>query len=36
LDGRLRVLKKVSGPPKELGERDSATYARQIHGPRVV
>jgi len=35
-DGRLRSLKKIPGMPNELGERDSATRAWQIHGPRVV
>ena len=28
--------KEVPGASEKLGERDSATCARQIHGPRVV
>jgi hypothetical protein len=29
-------MKKISGAPKELDERDPATRARQIDGPHVV
>jgi len=36
LDRKRRPLEKVSGAPKELGKRDSASCARQIDGPRVV
>src|SRR5712692_5142239 len=35
-DLRGRSPKKLPGSPKELGERDSATHARQIDGPYVV
>src|SRR6266849_3116212 len=35
-DLRGRSPKEIPGAPKELGERDSATLARQIDGPHVV